>query len=157
MPVASAHREKPYLIYFPTCSTMDRVWPIERMVKLISEMAEAYPDYEHILLSGLADWEVSIADKMIDSLTEYKNVIKLAAGKEDAALIKGAKLLVANDTGIRHLAIAVGTPTVGLLCYTPPFGYWPRFGNHEVVYENDGGVPAVDSVKQAMIRILNIE
>ena len=157
MPVIPARREKAYMVYFPTCSTPDRVWPIERLTKLIAEMAELYPDHEHILLSGLADWEVKIADEMAQTLSHYTNVTKLAAGKDDAALIKGARVLVANDTGIRHLGIAVGTPTVGLLCLVTPFGYWPRFGKHEVVFESDGSMPSVERVKNAMIRILDTD
>ena len=157
MPVSTAKREKPYIVYFPTCSTPKRVWPIERMSKLISVMAELYPDHEHILLSGLADWEVEIAKNMAQELSRYSNVNKLIASKDDAALIKGAQILVANDTGIRHLAIALGTPTVGLLCFYTPFGYWPRFGKHEVAFESDGSMPTVDSVKDAMIRILTTD
>ncbi len=154
MPVTPAKREKQYMVYFPTCSTPDRVWPIERMTKLIAEMATSYPDHDHIVLSGLADWEIKVADDMAQELSPYDNVVKLSAGRDDAALIKSARVLVANDTGIRHLGIAVDTPTVGLLCVTSPFCYWPRFGKHEVVYESNGTIPSVKSVKEAMIRIL---
>jgi len=156
-PVTALHRPKPYVIYFPTASARNKSWPIENFIELIDQMAVRFPDLDHILLSGLADWEIELAKHAASALSQHSNVIKLAAGKEDAALIKGARALVANDTGIRHLAIAVETPTVGIFFHATPFGYWPRFGQHEVVFEIDGRIPSVDSAKQALCRILTTD
>ena len=43
-----------------------------------------------------------------------------------AALLAEAAALVSNDTGLMHLAAAVGTPTVGLFGPTSPRLYLPR-------------------------------
>ncbi len=157
MPVTAMSRPRPYVIYFPTASALNKSWPLELFAQLIEQTAQQYPQYDHIILSGLADWEIEIADKISSQLQASQNVIKLAAGNEDANLIKGAIALVANDTGIRHLAIATQTPTVGIFFYATPFGYWPRFGGHQVVFTPDGRTPSVNNVKRALCCILDLE
>jgi len=157
MPVEAQQRSQPYVIYFPTASADNKSWPAQNFIELIGQMAAACPQHEHIVLAGLADWENERAEHIARALAHHPNVSKLAAGKEDAALIKGARALVANDTGIRHLGIAVGTPTVGIFFHATPFGYWPRFGRHEVVFKPDGQTPGVDSTKQALMRILSAD
>lgn len=156
MPVVALHRDKPYCVYFPTASSENKSWPVQHFIELINTIANAYPQYEHIILSGLADWEITIAEQIANALTQQNNVYLRAAGKDDASLIKGAQLLVANDTGIRHLGIATNTATVGIFFNTPPFGYWPRYGKHDVIYEPDGGVPPVSKVEQAVHNILEV-
>ena len=73
---------------------------------------------------------------------------------ETVSLVKGARLLVSNDTGIRHIGIVCDTPTVGLFFSTEVFRYWPRFGNHEVVFNGDGSIPTVDTVFAAAKHVL---
>ena len=153
-PASAMQRATPYVVYFPTASAANKSWPAEYFIELIGQMAVQYAQYEHIILSGLAGWEIERATQMAGALTQHANVVKLAAGPEDASLLKGARALVANDTGIRHLGIALGTPSVGIFFHAPPFGYWPRFGRHEVAFEPDGGIPPVAHVKQALCRIL---
>ncbi len=147
-------RDKPYIIYFPTASTIDKCWPEERFTSLINLMAQEYSQHEHILLKGLADWEKQLVDRIQGNLQRFDNVLTLDAGPEDDRLIKGADILVANDTGIRHLGLALNTTTVCIFYQITPFGYWPRYGRHEVVFDPDGEPPAVEPVADAVRRIL---
>ena len=71
------------------------------------------------------------------------------------ALLKGATLVVSNDTGIRNLAITMQTPTVGIFFYTVPYRYWPRYGSHEVVFEHSGAIPSVDSVFESIVKLID--
>jgi ADP-heptose:LPS heptosyltransferase len=155
MPVEPVRREKPYVVYFPTASSQSKSWPAESFATLIAQAAAAWPELEHIILSGLAEWEIQYAKNIHKKLKEHQNVLYLSAGDNDAGLIKSAKVLVANDTGIRHLGIATGTTTVGIFFDTTPFGYWPRFADHEVVFNIDGRIPAVDDVMLALARVLD--
>lgn len=150
-------RDKPYIMYFPTASTIDKCWPEDHFVGLIDDMARHFDQYEHILLKGLADWEKQLVDRVHAKLSHHSNFLTLDAGPQDDRLIKGAALLVSNDTGIRHLGLAMNTPTVGIFYHTTPFGYWPRYGQHEVVFNADGYPPQVNEVADAMKKILSVK
>ena len=96
-------------------------------------MANEFPDRDHLVLGGLKDWER--AETVVDSLAELKNVgvVDTDTIEKTAALMKGADLLISNDTGIRHIAITCNTPTIGIF-QGLPYRYWPRYNNHDVVY-----------------------
>lgn len=143
------HRERPYLVFFPTASAPDKCWPAERFAKLISDSLAERPQFEHILLSGVSPWEQDVANRII-AATGSDHLTLLQGGDLTNSLLAGAKLLVANDTGIRNLAISLDTPTVGIFPYGSPFGYTPRFNHHCVVYHADGSVVDVAEVQKAM-------
>lgn len=146
MSVTAAQRNKPYVVYFPSASTPDKCWPHVRFAELVERMAQRYPDHEHIVLKGIAEWET--IDDIMASLAGRNNVTGLTLNDfdETVSLVKGARLLVGNDTGIRNIAIACDTPTVGIFFSTEPFRYWPRYGGHEAAFSVDGAVPATEQV-----------
>jgi len=150
MPGISMKRKRPYLVYFTSASTADKCWSARRFAELISRLADKYSDYEHVVLEGVATWE-SI-DEVMQGLKDRENVtpLQLDSLNETFSLLMGASLLVSNDTGIRHMAIASETPTVGIFFHTIPFRYWPRFGKHDAVFNADGSQPDVDTVMQSV-------
>jgi len=154
MKVSLVKRDKPYIVYFPTASSPAKSWPAENFSILIGKMAAELPHHEHIILSGISEWEKVVADDIMASLSEIGNISQLEAGPDDYALLKGAALLVSNDTGIRHLGIALGTTTVCIFFLTPPYRYWPRYGRHQVVYNQDASMPSCQAVAIAMQKAL---
>jgi len=63
--------------------------------------------------------------------------VSLAGGTslgEAAAVIRGARLLVGVDTGLTHLGLAMGTPTLALFGSTRPY-LDPAAPNARVLYE----------------------
>jgi len=154
MPGEAAKRERLYIVYFPSASTPKRCWPKKSYGELVDRMSLKYPDYEHIVLEGIADWEK--VDDIVDPLATRGNVLSMQLNDYDetVSFVKGATLLIANDTGIRNLAVACETPTVGIFSITPVFRYWPRHSNHEVVFCIDGSVPPVADAEQAAANVL---
>jgi lipopolysaccharide heptosyltransferase II len=111
-------------------------WPIERYREVIVRLITARPD-SHIVLFGSAS-EVKMISEMSQGLAGR---ISLAAGKtsvkQAAALIEQCDLLVCNDSGLMHAAVAVGTPVVAIygptdLRRTAPLGYGHAVIRHEL-------------------------
>lgn len=148
--------KKPYIVYFPTASTPDRCWPSGSMAELIAEMCEKHPNIDHLLLAGLAEWESVTAQSIAEKVGTHTNFKILEAGSDDFSLVCHANAIVINDTGLRHLAIVAGTPTV---CIFPVsanvFGYSPLFGNHQAVAADESGPAPVAKVVQALDKIIN--
>ncbi len=149
LPGSPLQRDKPYILYFAGGSVESKRWPAQQFAALISKMTKQYPDWKHIILEGTNPWES--VDQLMSSLSQYQNVLAMKAQELNPtiSLLKGAQLVISNDTGIRNLAIAAEIPTLGIFFSTVPFRYWPRYGYHDVVYQPDGGIPSVEAVFNA--------
>ncbi len=152
--------ERPYLVYFTGASTDAKRWSLQKFKQLIAEMSGAYPAHDHIILKGIGDWE-SISE-LLEGNEEKGNIKSIQIDKleETLAFIKGADLLISNDTGIRHVGIAVQTPTLCLFFgtgkgSTQPFRYWPRYGLHDIVYRLDGTEVEVETAFAAAARLMD--
>ncbi len=88
-------------------------WPIERYREVIGRVVADGPD-THIILFGSASEEAMIRE-MAHGL---EGRISLAAGKTSVkqvtALIEQCDVLVCNDSGLMHVAVAVGTPVAAI-------------------------------------------
>ncbi len=60
-----------------------------------------------------------------------------------AALLKQMDLVITNDTGIMHLAAAVGTPTLSLFGPTDPLQWAPVGRNHRFVLGKGGDINSI--------------
>lgn len=160
LPGETRQAERPYIVYFTSASTAIKAWPMGRFAELIKQSARQYPDHDHFVLKGREAWE------SIDEILTYNKGQKNVAGLEinslddTIALIKGASLVVSNDTGIRHLAIAAGVPSIGIFFSSErficlPFRYWPRYGPHEIVLNSEATPPSVEAVSHSMHTLLS--
>ena len=88
-------------------------WPIERYREVIGRVMADRPDSQ-IVLFGSASEEAMIREVAAGLMGR----ISLAAGKTSvkqvAALIEQCDLLVCNDSGLMHAAVAVGTPVAAI-------------------------------------------
>ena len=88
-------------------------WPIERYREVIGRVMSDRPDSQ-IVLFGSASEEAMIREVAAG----LRGRISLAAGKTSvkqvAALIEQCDLLVCNDSGLMHAAVAVGTPVAAI-------------------------------------------
>jgi ADP-heptose:LPS heptosyltransferase len=150
LPGERLERERPYIIYFTSASMPDKCWPLRQFSTLISQAGSELKEFDHIVLKGVTESE---SIKEILEAVSCDNVIAYEADTVDAtiSLIKGAKAVVSNDTGIRHLAVAAGVPTVGIFLqaarhYAEPYRYWLRYPIHEVAFREDGTAPETSEV-----------
>jgi ADP-heptose:LPS heptosyltransferase len=109
--VAPFVHQEPYVCVHPGSRSADRQWPPCYFAALADYCAEhGYT----VVLTGTKD-ETYITDYVEDLMTHKNKVVNLA-GKTNpgviAALIKQADLLIANCTGVSHIAAATKTPSL---------------------------------------------
>ena len=80
-------------------------------------------------------------DDTLDKPVRIDNLYDLACW------LATARLYIGNDSGITHLAAAVGVPTIAIFMTTDPRVWAPR-GDHVTILEN----PSVDDVLAAAPR-----
>lgn len=94
-----------------------KMWPIENFIELAKMLIE-YNQNITIIVTGIQK-EYELAEKLT---TKFKTNVINSCGKfmieELPYLIKKMNLLVTNDTGTMHLAIAVDTTTLSLFSTT---------------------------------------
>jgi len=138
------------VFYFPSASTPVKCWPRERFVELIRRAAAAFPQHDHRVLAGTGPNEG--VDDIVAQLAGESGVQaaqRYSLAELGDALVSAA-LLVSNDTGVRNLALASGTPTVGIFFATQPYRYSPREPQHRSVFRSDASPPEVDEVFAAV-------
>jgi ADP-heptose:LPS heptosyltransferase len=113
---------------------LERRWPPEQFAELMARFA-ARPEVL-IVMSGSpaeAEYTNSVHQLLPPELRER---VVMAAGRlsfgEFLALLERADVLLSNDTGPLHLAVALGVPTVSLWGPVPPETYGPLTGEHRV-------------------------
>ncbi len=102
-------------------------FPVVKIVNALNEI-----DLPVVLMGGKED--LANADKIFSSLED--RAIFNACGKfslnQSASLIRQAKLVVTNDTGLMHIAAAFKKPVYSIWGNTiPAFGMSPYFGNND--------------------------
>ena len=111
----------------PGATMLDKRWPAERFAQL-AQMEKR--NGSSVLLSGGAS-DVTVAERVAHQAGLGESAI--LAGKVDletmAGIIDRAAVFVGPDTGVTHIAAALGTPTVAIFGPTNPRRYRP-LGRH---------------------------
>jgi len=103
-------------------------FPVEKNIRALSTI-----DLPVVLMGGKED--ASNAGSVIAALSD--KIIFNACGKyslnQSASLVKQAKLIITNDTGLMHIAAAFKKPVFSIWGNTiPDFGMSPYYGNSPV-------------------------
>lgn len=106
-------------------------FPISKIIHALQ-----YINYPVILLGGKED--APEAEKIISSLSAHAHSVYNACGKyslnQSASLIKQAKFIISNDTGLAHIAAAFKKPVISIWGNTiPEFGMSPYYGRPGIV------------------------
>jgi heptosyltransferase-2 len=119
-------------------------WPAERFAALGREL-QARDRCRIVLVGGPGDREVGReVARALETPPLVPPPIDLVGETDLAtlgAVLAGARLVVANDSGPMHLARAVGAPTVGIFGSTAPKWTAPRGGEVVTADERPGCAP----------------
>ncbi|GJL56325.1 MAG: glycosyl transferase family 9 [Nitrospirales bacterium] len=121
-----------WVMIHPTARYWFKAWPLERFARLSDRLVEASlrvvlvgDAHDHAIASAIQEH----AQVSIDSLMGKTTLLELAA------LMQYATLFIGNDTGLMHMASAVGCPVLGLFGPTNPQTWGPRGHNTKVIYK----------------------
>ncbi len=99
-------------------------WPVHKWKEFCAEL-----DHPVILLGGKEDAANGDAIAATDLIKIYNASGKFSLN-ESADLVRKAKLVITNDTGLMHIAAAYKRPIISLWGNTvPSFGMYPYYGN----------------------------
>lgn len=117
----------------PGTSLPAKRWPAERFAALIARLLEQ--GVRVALLGGPSDAEVVAQVKghlpAQEGLMDFSGQLSLG---QMGALLRRGRLFVGNDSGPLHLAVAVGTPVVGLYGPSSPANYGPFDARSSALY-----------------------
>ena len=118
-------------------------------------MSDKYSEYNHIILQGIGEHEKFL--EIYEPLENKSNVLlqEVLPIEDVMQFLSDSRCLVSNDTGVRNMAIATQTPTVGLFFMIPPFRYWPREEKHDCVFNIEYKSPDIDDVYSSTVSLID--
>lgn len=141
------------VIIHPGAAAPARRWPVERFAALAQSLTSTGTC---VAVTG-TEHERELCAAVAESV-DRRELVRDLAGTTDvvglAAAVAAARAVVCNDTGVAHLAVALGTPSVVLLGPTPPDRWGPPASlRHRAIWKGLGGDPHAATVHPGLARI----
>ena len=133
----------------PGSGSPKKTWSSERFAEAIATMLQP-PDTAVILAIGPADEE---ADEAILSVIRHPRLrpARNLPLPQLAALVQRCELFLGNDSGVTHIAAAVGAPTLALFGPTDPRIWAPR-GKHVTIIQPAAGIGPITAISTSQAR-----
>lgn len=134
----SAARSRPRIIIHPGSGGSAKDWPAERFGMLARELQHRH-DAE-IIVTGISS-ERELCSAVIRECPDAVDMCGRCDLEGMIDLIAGVDLLVANSTGVLHVAASLGTPVLGLYPSTPSMSArrWGPYSGRSAVLESGPG------------------
>jgi len=131
--------------------SMERRWPYGSFVRVINKFLAEY--LMSVVFIG-AGSDRSLVRRMVAEVADPRAVD--LAGKlsitQLAFLFENSKLVMANDSGPLHLALAMDTPTISFFGPETPMMYGPRGEKHAVFFKNIECSPCINVHDRKSVR-----
>jgi ADP-heptose:LPS heptosyltransferase len=125
------------VVIHPFSGSQGKNWPLPYYETLASRINTAK-----------TEWTAG-PEEALDGANRFQSLAELASW------VSGARLYIGNDTGITHLAAAVGVPTIALFGPTNPAKWAPRGENVTVLRSDPIENLSLDAVLEAANRQLS--
>lgn len=100
---------QPFIVLFPGASIPERRWVANRFGQVAASLAAL--GYKIVIVGGKEDMATAAS---IIANTDGLNLAGQTNLAETAAIIGQSTMLISGDTGILHIGVGLGTPTVSL-------------------------------------------
>ncbi len=125
---------RPLVALAPGAAHFTKRWPVRRWISLVETLAGR--GFDLVIVGGSDETALcqTVAAAGDAGTTSAAGIFGL---QETGALLRRARGVVSGDTGVMHMATAVGTPVVALFGPTVrAFGFFP-YGSPAIVLERD--------------------
>lgn len=139
----------PYAVLLHATARPEKEWPVANWVELGQAMMRRGLE---IVLPWGTSAERARSEKIATALPGAR-VPDRAPLDKVAALIAGAQCVIGVDTGLLHLAAALGVPLVGIYTGSKPSLVGPVGSGPMIVSGADGAPPKVEDVKEAVAEL----
>jgi len=119
---------RPFISIFPGASIAERRWDTERFAQAARTLA--WNGHPSVVVGGTAD---AGAGEAIAAAGDGINLAGQTSLAETAAILARSALLISGDSGVLHLAVGLGTPTVSLFGPGIADKWAPRGARHIVL------------------------
>lgn len=133
--------KKQFIIIHPGSGRPAKNWPAEKFTGLAKKI-RAKTCFEPLIIGGEADTDVV---ENMRSLAPDLHVLDNLSLLDVASILSVADGFIGNDSGITHLAAALGIPVVALFGPTDPAVWAPRGENVSVIKSR---LPSNDSLSE---------
>ena len=121
-----------YAVLSPGGGWLSKLWPPDRFGELALKLWETYGLR---IIVNCGPGEAQMAEIVVANSTDALPIIVQYGIPETMALLRGAEIVIAADSGPLHLANALGAPVVGLYGPTSPDRNGP-YGGRDIVVRN---------------------
>jgi heptosyltransferase-2 len=124
--------DRPLLAVAPGARWHTKRWPVDRFASVAQELAQQHQ--AAVVILGDAH-DAPLAQELYQRLTlPVLNSAGQLALRHTAALLQRCRLLLCNDSGLMHMAAALGVPVVTIFGPTvQEFGFYPFHARAQVV------------------------
>jgi ADP-heptose:LPS heptosyltransferase len=129
------------IVVHPGAGKTENVWPPERFAETVNRIAERIE----------ADFCVVKGPRDERHVEDFRRAVKapftILEGRpigDVAAVLRDADLVLCNDTGIMHVACAVGARTLAVFGPTDPVRWAPRSPSLDVIRAENGDLSRLD-------------
>lgn len=146
-----------FAVINPGATWDSKLWEMDRFGELAGRLSERYRLPTIVVWGG--DRERAWAEEIVAKSGGGATMAPPTSLTELAALLRQARLVISSDTGPMHLAVAVGTPTVGLFGVTHPDDCGPYGPPHEAVLKRfqSGGHRARRRADNSAMREITVD
>jgi ADP-heptose:LPS heptosyltransferase len=114
-----------FVILNPAATWPSKAWPADSFAELARQLASRF-----VVRLAWGPGEESLRDEIVERASGAVEPLPATSLAELGAWIGRAALMVTTDSGPKHLAVAMGTPTLTLFGSTDPRGWQPPGAPH---------------------------
>ncbi len=148
----TAEERSKVLILHPGSGSKRKVWPVERFLNLAKILQDRFGSKILIILGPAEGSEIERVFEGLDPSTFIQG--KGLSLLQVASVMEGCRLFIGNDSGISHLASALGIPTIAIFGPTDPRVWSPR---GEKVWVVQKEIPCSPCTRERFLQCIDSE